>query len=251
MKQLMGLSFDILKKIFDILKKIYSLGFVRIFPAKIITSVLGTGHLPEWQGHWASLLGVLFSVFIAYIFTGFVGSIVDLSIPIVVAAIILFVIGLLSIHLSHLKDSGLDDEIMIHIFFGQVLVCGLSGPAVLSIGADIIVFNSFICEKFLYCAPWFYTVITYLPLFMIPYFVYRCFDMLKPWPASILDRDYNNSISNMSDALVNAFYTLVTLYLSAFIFFHLTIDSAILFFQGISNSLRITNLSTPQINTPI
>ena len=223
--------------VIQFVKLCYIRVITKLFPARTISTFFGIGYLPEWQAHWASLLSVSITVLIIYVFTNFEGSIVDLSIVAVIISIIVFFIGLISIHILHLRDPSVDDEIMIHIVFGQIFVLGFSAPAVVTIGGNIVDFNDFICEKFLACAPWFYKIVTYVPILLIPYVVYRFVDNFKPWPASLLDRDYNTVVSNMCEGLINALYTLLVLYLSAFIFFGLTMDQALLFFHDLIHRL--------------
>lgn len=210
------------------------------FPSKTISTFFGTGYLPEWQSHWASLLTIPIVILITYVCTSFEGSIADLSFPALVSAVIALAFGTLSIHLLLMKESDVDDEIMIHTVFGQVVVLSLSGPAVIAIGYNIVDFNNFICEKFLYCKPWFYTTITYIPIFLIPYFAYRFVDIIKPWPASLLDKEYNNPLSNMLEGLVNALYTLLFLYLSSFMLFDLLMSEALLFFSELFKKFHFT-----------
>lgn len=231
----------ILKSVYDCsveyLKKYYKKTLITIFPAKTISTFFGMGYLPEWQGHWSSLLAIPIIVIITYISTGFTVSIAELSVPIAFTAIILFFIGIISIYIFHIKDPAANEEIMIHTVFGQVIVLAFSGPAVLYAGYHIVDFSDFLCEKFLYCAPWFYKVITYVPILCIPFAAYRLVDIIKPWPSSTLDRDYNNCISSMLEALVVAIYTLILLYLISFILFNLTMDEALLFFHNVFQAL--------------
>ncbi len=204
------------------------------FPAKTVATFFGIGYLPEWQGHWASLLSIAFVALIAYIFAGFEEqSIIEISLPAAITAIIFFFVGFISIYIFQLKVPEADDEIMIHIVFGQIFVLAFSGPAVISAGSYIESLIDGICGKFMYCPPWFHKTMVYVPILSIPYFTYRFMDSFKPWPASILDKDYNSSLSNMAEATVNSFYTLLFLYLCAFIFFGLTLDEALFFFHGL------------------
>ncbi|MBQ4875246.1 MAG: phosphatidylglycerophosphatase A [Rickettsiaceae bacterium H1] len=236
----------IVKKIFDFavkkiknrkIKKIKVL--IGLLPTKTIATFFGIGYFPEWQSHWASLVAILITILIVYAFIGPNGSVIELSIVALITAIIFFFIGLIFIYLFQLKNPSANDEIMIHIVFGQIFVLSLSAPAIIAIGNNMVNFNDFLCEKFLYCAPWFYKTITYVPIFAIPYISYRVIDTFKPWPASIFDRDYNTATSNMLDGLINALYTLLFLYLIAFMFFSLTMDEALLFFHGIIDQLML------------
>ncbi len=234
----------VLNKIKDISKKIISISYsvctkyykkalLRIFPAKLIATFVGVGYLPEWQAHWASFVVIQIVALIVYIFIWFECSIFLLSVPIVIFAIILFFVGILSIYIFHIKDKSANHEIMINVVFGQVVVLGLSAPAIVYLGAGISDFNIMICTKFMYCAKWFYNTITYVPILSIPFVAYRFMDYIKPWPASTLDKHYNSCFSKIFESLIVALYTLLLLYLVAFMFFGLTMNEAILFFTGL------------------
>ena len=224
---------EVFQYTFSSCKKYYKKALLTLFPAKFIATFFGIGYLPEWQAHWASFVVIPIIALMVYIFTGFEGNIIVLSIPVVIFLIFLFFLGIISIYIFHLNDKSANTEIMIHIVFGQAFVVAFSAPAVVYLGVVITTFNNMICTKFMYCAPWFYSSVTYIPILCVPFIAYRFMDYIKPWPASILDKDYNSCFSKMFEALIVALYTLLMLYAIAFMFFGLTMDEAIIFFKGV------------------
>ncbi|KYH12354.1 phosphatidylglycerophosphatase A [Neorickettsia sp. 179522] len=205
-----------------------------IVPSRMITTFFWIGYLPEWQSHWTAFFSIPLALLVLYFTVGF-------SVPAVLAAqvllifsLVLLFFGLIGIYLfQKTVFSESRYEITIHVAFGQCLMLALSVPAVIKTLTQIFLFNSFICAHFLNCAEWFLRCSTYFITTLVPYFVFRLIDIVKPWPSYWIERDYNNAFSNMIEGFCNAIYASALFYALNFILFNLLLVDVVEFYTQV------------------
>ncbi|ABD44836.1 phosphatidylglycerophosphatase A family protein [Ehrlichia chaffeensis str. Heartland] len=208
----------------------------KILPTRLISTFLGTGYLPAWQNHWAAVLSLILGYVLFYLIYGM--SYVSYGILVtgaVVASLFLkislglIVISIISIFVFQSNNSADDrsDIIVVQIALGQLLVVALSMPAILAIYNYLAIFYSKICQNIFMCPSWFNDFMHFLMFFLIPFVFFNILDIIKPWPISSLQILYNNCFSIVFEGLVLVIYTLIVMYLVAFICFDLTIRDAV------------------------
>lgn len=211
----------------------------KVFPGRTISSFFGAGYLPAWQGYWASFLA-LFITYISLIFV-YGGKHLLNTLPtisgIVCAAIfmklaiIMIIVQVVGIFVLHSQDSSAnsDESIVVHKASGQILTVAFSLPAIVSIFSTVIKVYNGICKQMLHCPSWFNDFMSFMFLFMIPYFYFNILEAIKPWPISSLQLVYNNAISITTEGIVYTLYATILLYLTAFVFCDLTMTATIAF----------------------
>ena len=146
----------------------------------IFISLFYSGYVKKWPGTFASLLSIVL------LFTIIESNIISIEIFILVF-ILIFILSLFFINkfsqLSKTHDSGI---IVIDEFLGIYL---------------IFIFYDFI-----------YFINSYLTIFLI-FILFRFFDILKIFPANIIDKRMKNSLGVLLDDLIAAVYTITILYL--------------------------------------
>jgi phosphatidylglycerophosphatase A len=146
----------------------------------IFVSLFYSGYLKKWPGTFASLLSIVLLFPIIKL------NIISIEIFILVF-ILIFILSLFFINqfskLSKTHDSGI---IVIDEFLGIYL---------------IFIFYDFI-----------YFINSYLTIFLI-FILFRFFDILKIFPANIIDKRMKNSLGVLLDDLIAAVYTITILYL--------------------------------------
>ncbi|MBV0900051.1 MAG: phosphatidylglycerophosphatase [Wolbachia endosymbiont of Fragariocoptes setiger] len=211
----------------------------KVFPGKTISSFFGTGYLPAWQGHWASFLA-LFIVYISLILvyegkhllntlptiSGIVFAAIFMKLAIIM--IIIQVVGIFVLH-SQDPSANSDENIVVHMASGQILTVAFSLPAIISIFSTIVKMYNGICKQMLHCPSWFNDFMSFMFLFMIPYFYFNVLEVIKPWPISSLQLGYNNAISITTEGVVYTLYATILLYLTAFLCCDLTMTGTIAF----------------------
>ncbi|GAT78103.1 phosphatidylglycerophosphatase A [Ehrlichia ruminantium] len=210
----------------------------KILPVKLISTFMGTGYLPAWQSHWAALL----SLILGYVFFYLVYGMSYMSYGLMVMAsmiaafflkvsLVLLIIGLISIFVFQSNSSADDrsDTIVAQIVTGQFLVVGLAMPAIVAIYNSLSILYNKICHGVFICPAWFNDFMHFLMFFLIPFVFFNMIEVIKPWPISSMQILYNNCFSIMSEGLILTIYTLIVMYLAAFICFDLTINNALIF----------------------
>ena len=205
------------------LKKYFLLFITFIFPERMITTFFGLGYLPDWQNHWTGFFVIPFVGLVIHFTVGFASSITTIIFVLFIVSILLFFIGMLSIHLFQKFNRYTKYEITIHVAFGQTMMIFLSVPAILQFINKIFAFNGIVCNQFLFCANWFFYTATYFAGMLVPYFIFRLVDILKPWPSYIIDRDHDHYLSYMFEGLFNAIYASMLIYLLAFLLLDLNV----------------------------
>ncbi|MDM8335582.1 phosphatidylglycerophosphatase [Wolbachia pipientis] len=223
----------------------------KVFPAKIVSSFLGIGYLPGWQNYWSSFL-ILFVTDIILVFT-YGGDFILYRMPssgIIVAAIfaklaiVVLILQLVGISIFHTQDpsASSDENIVIQIALGQVLTVALSMPAIMSIYYTVSKLYGSICKGILQCPFWFNDFMHLFFFFIIPYAFFNVVEVIKPWPISSIQLNYNNAISITFEGIFLAFYSVILLYLTAFIFCDLTIHNAIVLNKGIFQYVKESSI---------
>ncbi|MDN5247872.1 MAG: phosphatidylglycerophosphatase [Wolbachia endosymbiont of Tyrophagus putrescentiae] len=209
----------------------------KIFPGKTVSSFLGVGYLPTWQNYWASFLA-LFIIDITLVLT--YGNQYLLYTPsswLPVAAVfievVLFtsVIQIIGIFILQSRDPAANsgENIVIQMATGQMLTVGCSMPAIMYIYITISKFYLSICKQILQCPAWFNDFMHFLFFITIPFVFFNIVEIVKPWPISTIQLGYNNPLSITIEGIVYALYSIILLYLVAFVFCDLTMPFAIEF----------------------
>ncbi|WP_044195259.1 phosphatidylglycerophosphatase [Ehrlichia japonica] len=208
----------------------------KVLPTRLISTFLGTGYLPAWQNHWAAVLSLILGYILFYLIYGMFYVSYGLLITGAVIAsfflkvsLVLMIIAVISIFVFQSNNStdSRSDIIVVQIALGQLLVVALSMPAILAIYNYLAIFYDKICKSIFMCPAWFNDFIHFLMFFLVPFVFFNVIDVIKPWPISRLQISYNNCFSIIAEGLVLVIYTLVVMYLVAFICFNLTIHDAV------------------------
>jgi hypothetical protein len=208
----------------------------KVFPAKIVSSVLGIGYLPGWQNYWASFFALLVIDFILifaygskYLLYGMPGSgivVAGIFIKIATVTLLMQLIGIFIFHAQY-PSANSGENIVIHLASGQVMTVAFSTPAIMAIYHTVSKLYGGICKEILQCPLWFNDFMHFFFFLMIPYVFFNVVEAIKPWPISTIQLGYNNAISITFEGIFYTLYTMILLYLTAFIFCDLTINSAI------------------------
>ncbi|WDM85597.1 phosphatidylglycerophosphatase [Ehrlichia sp. JZT12] len=217
---------------FQILIKIIG----KVLPTRLISTFLGIGYLPAWQSHWAAVVSLLLGYILFYLINGMhyikYGLIVTAAVVasfFLKISLVLFIIAMISIFVFQSNSSADDrsDIIVVQIALGQLLVVALSMPAILAIYNCLAILYGKICQGVFICPAWFNDFMHFLIFFLIPFVIFNVIEIIKPWPISSLQILYNNCFSIISEGLILVIYTLIVMYLAAFICFDLTIHDAV------------------------
>lgn len=135
---------------------------------------------------------------------GFYGAeqeILTIMLIIILVTIILFFIGSYLSDL-YIRTHGIEDprEIVIDEVVGQMIVCVLTYP-----GSIIIHYTSlknYISDN----------IIDLLFIFILPFVLFRIFDIVKPWPINWLDSNIKGGIGVMLDDVAAALLASISLY---------------------------------------
>ncbi len=227
-----------MKVFWAVLKKVLGI----VFPAKVISSFLGVGYLPNWQNYWSSFLILLITDIILVLVYGinFILYKMPYSAIIIAAifaklAICISVLQLVGISIFHIQNPSANssENIVIQIASGQVLTIAFSMPAIMSIYYAVSRLYGSICKEIFQCSSWFNNFVHLFFFFMIPYAFFNVVEVIKPWPISSIQLNYNNAISITFEGIFHTFYAVILLYLTAFIFCDLTMHDAIVLNKSI------------------
>jgi phosphatidylglycerophosphatase A len=176
-------------------------------------TVFGVGKIKFAPGTFGSLVAfpLSFLIFQAtaflelrFDFDGFsskVSYLLTIPIVIFIASIKFFFIGWWA---SALYIKGKEDhdpsEIVIDEVAGQMLVIALTLPSL------PMVLRSNIANNFSSA------VIEFLVIFLLPFLLFRLFDIVKPWPIRNIERNFPNAFGVMIDDIVAALFAVVIHY---------------------------------------
>ncbi len=210
----------------------------KVFPGKTVSSFLGIGFLPSWQSHWSSFLA-LFVIDITFILTvkgkyllsilSTPDAVVIIAIIFMRVAIVMLIVQTIGIFVLQAQNPSANssENIVVHVASGQVLTVALSMPAIASIHSVINRSYWGVCKQMLQCPFWFNDFMHLVFFFVIPFVFFNVVEMIKLWPISLLQLNYNNVISITLEGIVYTFYSVALLYLTAFIFCNLNMRDVI------------------------
>ncbi|KJV69630.1 phosphatidylglycerophosphatase A [Candidatus Neoehrlichia procyonis] len=213
----------------------------RFLPTTLISTFFGIGYLPAWQCHWASASSLLLCYIAFYLVNGASSFLLGIemtgamiSVFFCKVALSVIILGIISIFIFQTENQSVqfvsnDDNIVIQIVIGQLLVVALSMPAALSIYVHLVDIYDRLCKGVFLCPAWFNNLTYFIIFFAIPFVFFNFIEVIKPWPISFLQLTYNNCFSIMLEGIIIVCYTLVVMYLIAFICLDLTIQQAINF----------------------
>ncbi|WP_199763714.1 phosphatidylglycerophosphatase [Ehrlichia canis] len=219
----------------------------KILPTRLISTFLGTGYLPAWQSHWAAVLSLILAYILFYLIYGMYYVQYGLLVTAAVIAafflkisLVLVVVAIISIFIfqSHSSADSRTDIIVVQIALGQLLVVALAMPAILAVYNYLSIFYGRICEGIFICPTWFNEFMRFLIFFLIPFVFFNIIEIIKPWPISNFQISYNNCFSIVSEGLILVLYTLLVMYLAAFICFDLTVHDAVALNEYIFTLMR-------------
>ncbi|MFK7968031.1 MAG: phosphatidylglycerophosphatase A [Rickettsiaceae bacterium] len=121
------------------------------------------------------------------------------------ATLVLFIVGtyFTSIYIKNMKEQD-PKEVVIDEVVGQMLVVILSSFSV------IFLYSSAVPQKI----DEIYT--DFIFLFLVPFVLFRVFDIFKPWPINWFDSNVKGAFGVMIDDVVAAFFATVTQYVIVF-----------------------------------
>ncbi|QLL66902.1 phosphatidylglycerophosphatase [Anaplasma phagocytophilum str. Norway variant1] len=208
-----------------------------VVPVRLVSTFLGMGHLPAWQEHWTSLAVLVMVHALCYIMHGSPPMLANAAFNsgLVIAPFFLqvsaglLVLGIVSIFIQNNDQGrglGSGDTTVIQLAFGQVLTVALAMPAAVALYESVISLYNKVCMGIFSCPLWVNYFMHLLVFFIIPFLFFNVMIIIKPWPVSALQLRYSTCMSVMSEGLVLASYSIVIMYVVAFIFAGLQITSA-------------------------
>ncbi|OEY86443.1 phosphatidylglycerophosphatase [Wolbachia pipientis] len=210
----------------------------KVFPGQTVSSFLGVGFLPSWQNYWSTFL-VLFTTDTILLFTisgkYLLSTIVISDSAIMLAAIFLkiaiamLIVQVIGIFVFHAQDPSANssENIVVQMATGQIMTVAFSMPAIVSVHYVINTLYGDVCKQILPCPTWLNDFMYFLFFLIIPFIFFNIVEIIKPWPINFLQLNYNNAISITLEGIVYTFYTVALLYLTAFVFCNLEMNTAI------------------------
>ena len=202
-------------------------------PYRLLSTCFGIGNFPEWQAHWGAFIALPIAAVAAYNLVGESVSISEISAQLFLLSLMFLIVAVIAISTLHRVDSKANDEIVIHIMVGQLMIIALSGPSIWNAVIAVAKFNNILCTSFLWCAPWFYKFITYFPALLFPYFVHRFYDIMQVWPIGYLNLHYNNAFSKVFEMSFSVLYSVFTINIISLMLSGLTLQQLVLFYKYI------------------
>ncbi len=219
-----------------------------VFPARIISTFFGIGYLPSWQDHWASFTALVVSYILLYFVHGSSFLLYGTpSISLVIAifflkfSIAVLIIQIIAIFIFQINDPGANsnENIVIHIALAQLLVVALTMPAITAVFYSVTDFYDKICKGIFTCPSWLNSFTYFIIFFMIPYIFLNIIIRMKPWPIVSIQLNYNSALSITVEGIIYVLYTTIFIYLTACIFFNLTIHDASIFNQYVIKNIKV------------
>ncbi|MFV9838867.1 MAG: phosphatidylglycerophosphatase [Aaplasma endosymbiont of Hyalomma asiaticum] len=214
-----------------------------IVPTRLVGTFMGIGHLPAWQEHWASLAVLMVAHILCYIVHGSPPSLANAAFGsgLVIApfflqvSIGLLVLGIVSIFIcnNHGAGSMPSDVIVVQVAFGQLLTAALSMPATVALYESAIYIYNKVCIGIFMCPFWLNYFMHFLVFFIVPFLFFNIVIIIKPWPMSLLQLRCNNCVSVMAEGAVLAFYSVMIMYMIAFICVGLQMPSALKYMRAV------------------
>ncbi|MGN7661325.1 MAG: phosphatidylglycerophosphatase [Anaplasma sp.] len=209
-----------------------------VIPGRVISTFLGIGYLPAWQEHWASLAALLVSHIAYYMTQGLFPPLSEAAFAsglgmapfFLQVAIALLLVGVLSIFVfQNSREGRLDsaDTVVIQAAFGQLLSVAIAMPAVVSLYNAVGSSYDKICAGVFQCPLWVNYSMHLLIFFLVPFVFFNLLILLRPWPASMLRLRYSNCLSIMTEGAVLSIYSMVLMYMLAFICAKLQVSYAL------------------------
>ena len=184
----------------------------------LIVTVFGIGKIKFAPGTFGSLAAfpISFLIFQITAFFGFTFSfdgltpqenyLITIPIIIFIIAIKFFFLGwwASAFYIDGMKDHD-PSEIVIDEVVGQMMVISLTLPSL------ILTVNSKISNYFSN------QIVEFIVIFLLPFLLFRLFDIVKPWPIRNIEANFQNAFGVMVDDVVAAIFASVMHY--AIIFF--------------------------------
>lgn len=209
-----------------------------IIPSRVLATFFWIGYLPEWQNHWTAFFTIPLVLLVLYFSVGFSVYAVVWAQVLLLLSLFILLVGLVGIYLfQKTVFSENRYEVTVHVAFGQCLMLALSVPAINQTLIQVFSFDSFVCAHFLNCADWFLKYSTYFVTGLVPYFIYRLVDIIKPWPSYWIERDYHNALSNMLEGFFNAVYASMIFYMLNFMLFNLLLIDVVEFYKQVFSGI--------------
>ncbi len=218
---------------FKWLKKIFSFQFFgTIVGSAPISTVFYIGYLPEWGRHWSALFSVIFSIILIYNTCGFENSYLAMSYILLLQSIYGFLLANLMVPIFRKSHPFAKNEsIVIDSFIAQSFFFAMSVPAIVHIASIIDGITSHLCQVVFICNPFVLKVLFTILTLLGPYFILRFFDVMEFWPTSRMFLYTELSINRIIAGIIPALYSLLFLYLFAFLFFDLTLVQVLDFYK--------------------
>ncbi len=134
-------------------------------------------------------------------------ELLTVAILIILVCVILFILGIFLVD-KYIIQVGREDpkEVVIDEIVGQMLTVILSAPIC------VFAHNSFLVDKI---SP---NMIDFIFLFLLPFVLFRFFDIYKPWPINWLDKNVKGGLGVMIDDVLAAIFASVMCYALTFAF---------------------------------
>lgn len=173
------------------------------FLNELIVTGLFIGKIKYAPGTFGSLLAFLITALMVLVGVYIIGGDYGVFITQIIAILSLFVIGVIESS-YYINKTSKDDpkEIVIDEVVGQMLTILLSAPSIVFVNdgkTDIAPIAAFIC------------------LGLMPFILFRWFDIKKPWPIDWMDKNIHGGLGVMLDDIMAAIFAAVMHYVLIFL----------------------------------
>lgn len=157
---------------------------------------------------------------------------IDYARALIKLAVVLFVLGWAAVALHRRKSDGVD--VVIDQVVGQLILLALAFPGVIYAYFAVHTVLSHVCQMYIFCQ-WYMYYVGYIIGLAIPLVLFNAFIYCRPWPMSLLDQEFRNSLGTMLNDIVAAFYSLIVFYFLGFVFMRANMEAS---YEFIVNAFR-------------
>lgn len=173
------------------------------FLNELIVTGLFVGKIKYAPGTFGSLLAFPITILMVLCGVYIIGSDYGVFIAQIAAILLLFIVGIITSN-YYIKRTGRQDpkEIVIDEIVGQMLTILLTSPSLIFITEGGTASQNVAA---IFC------------LFIMPFALFRLFDIKKPWPINWMDQNIHGGLGVMLDDIMAALFASVTHYVLIFL----------------------------------
>ena len=171
----------------------------------IIVTYLFLGNIKKCPGTFGSLGAFPILYAVLYLIPSSYQNIVTLQLFLSIIIFTLFIAGIMfsSLYIKNYTKSQDPKEIVIDEVVGQLITCTISFPSFFIIQHKFPSLNS--------------AIINFIFIFLLPFVLFRFFDILKPWPIHLIDEKVKGGLGVMLDDVIAGIFAAVATYIIVFL----------------------------------